>query len=88
MQKYNAELYRNADDIAKFLSDANPNWSRKDLQDLLYTHLKFITDQATARIAKDWKADILAFDKGEDHIIKLADALAQGIVKQFPDRLK
>ncbi|MEK8129806.1 glycosyltransferase [Paenibacillus filicis] len=88
LNKYNKEWYRNADDIAKFLSGANPNWSQKDLQDLLYMHLKFVADQATARIKKDWKADIDAFDQGEDHILKLSDTLAEGIIKQFPDKFK
>lgn len=60
----NKEWHRNADDMAKFLSAANPNWSQKTQQEMLYTHLQFLTDQATARLKKDWKADILAFDKG------------------------
>ncbi|MGO4547716.1 glycosyltransferase [Paenibacillus sp. 2TAB23] len=88
LKKYNEEWHRNADDIAKFLSRANPNWSEKSFQDLLYTHLQLLTDQVTARISKDWKADIIAFDKGEDHIIMLADALAEGIIKQFPEKFK
>jgi hypothetical protein len=29
-----------------------------------------------------------AYDKGHLHILKLADALATGIAKQFPDKLK
>ncbi|GAB2697942.1 glycosyltransferase [Paenibacillus thermoaerophilus] len=88
LKRYNKEWYRNADDIAKFLSAANPNWTLKELQDLLYVHLQLLTDQVNARLMKDWKADILAFDKGEDHIIKLADTLTQGIVKQFPEKFK
>lgn len=84
----NKEWHRNADDIAKFLSAANPNWSQKTQQDMLYTHLKFVTDQVTARLQKDWKADILAFDKGEDHMVMYADMLTDGIIKQFPDKLK
>lgn len=79
----NKEWYRNADDMAKLLSGANPNWSFKELQDLLYTHLKLLTEDAMARLKKDWNGSIAAFDKGEDHLIKLADALSKGIIKQF-----
>ncbi|WP_179863237.1 hypothetical protein [Bacillus pseudomycoides] len=43
-------------------------------------------DQVVARLKKDWDAVILAFDKGEDHIIKLADTLTEGIIKQFPQK--
>nr|WP_240968130.1 glycosyltransferase [Paenibacillus aquistagni] len=82
----NKEWYRNADDIAQFLSSANPNWTKKEIQDLMYVHLQLLTDQVVARLKKDWKADIAAFDKGEEHIIKLADTLTEGIMKQFPDK--
>ncbi|WP_179863354.1 hypothetical protein [Bacillus pseudomycoides] len=43
-------------------------------------------DQVVARLKKDWDAEILAFDKGEDHIIKLADTLTEGSIKQFPQK--
>ena len=88
LEKYNKEWYRNADDIAKFLSSANPNWSNKTVRELLYVHLQLLTDAVTARIKKDWDADINAFDKGEEHIIMLADALTEGIIKQFPGQFK
>ncbi|WP_419096249.1 glycosyltransferase [Sutcliffiella tianshenii] len=86
VNKHNKEWYQNADDIAKFLSQANPNWKEQDLKDLLYMHLALVTDDVVARIKKDWDADIIAFDKGEEHIIVLADALSDGIVKQFPEK--
>ncbi|OCT16238.1 glycosyltransferase [Paenibacillus pectinilyticus] len=88
LAKYNKEWHRNADDISKFLSGANPNWSMKSQQDMLYTHLQLVTDQVVARLKKDWKADILAYDKNEDHMIMYADMLADGIIKQFPDKFK
>ncbi|MDR6552548.1 glycosyltransferase [Paenibacillus qinlingensis] len=88
LAKFNKEWYRNADDLAKFLSGANPNWSQKEQQDMLYGHLKLITEQVTARLKKDWNADILAYDKGEDHMIMYADMLSDGIIKQFPDKFK
>ncbi|MBO9130043.1 glycosyltransferase [Bacillus sp. 165] len=88
LEKYNKEWYKNADDIANLLSSVNPNWSNTELKELLYTHLKMVTDEAVARIKQDWQGNIIAFDKGEDHIIVLADALTKGIVKQFPNKFK
>ncbi|WP_206197375.1 glycosyltransferase [Peribacillus frigoritolerans] len=85
-KKFHAEWYKNADDIAKFLSSANPNWSEKELKEALYMHLQFITDDVTARLKKDWNASILAFDKGLDHLLMMADVLSAGIMKQFPDK--
>ncbi|MBD2870280.1 glycosyltransferase [Paenibacillus arenilitoris] len=86
--KANKEWYRNADDIAKFLSDANPNWSNQQLREMLHVHLQLLWADMEARLKKDWDASIAAFDKGEDHIIMLADVLADGIIKQFPDKFR
>ncbi|MGF7047870.1 hypothetical protein J2T13_002376 [Paenibacillus sp. DS2015] len=86
VEKYNKEWHRNADDIAKFLSSANPNWSNQELKDMLYVHLQFVTDALTSRLKKDWDADIVAYDKGKEHMIMFADVLTKGIVKQFPDQ--
>ncbi|MDI4647806.1 glycosyltransferase [Cohnella hashimotonis] len=84
--KLEADWHRNADDIAKFLSGANPNWSFKTLQDMLYTHLQLITEIVLDCLKGDWKGDIAATDKNEIHMIHLADILTEGIVKQFPDK--
>lgn len=86
LENNNKLWYENADKIADFLSAANPNYSNKELKDMLHKHLKFVTDQVVARINKDWKADITAYDKGEDHMIHFADIISEGIIKQFPDK--
>lgn len=86
VKKLEADWHKNADDIAKFLSDANPNWQFKELQDMWYTHLQYITEIVLNRLKGDWKADIAATDKNEIHMIHLADILTEGIVKQFPEK--
>jgi hypothetical protein len=88
LNKYNAEWHRNADDIARFLASANPNWNARLLQDMLYTHLKLITDQVVARLKKDWQANIHAIDQNEIHMINFADVLSDGIIKQFPKQFQ
>lgn len=88
LDKYNKLWYENADEIADFLSSANPNYSNKTLKDMLHKHLQFVTEQVVARLNKDWKADISAYDKGEDHMIMFSDILIDGIIKQFPDKFK
>jgi hypothetical protein len=47
-------------------------------------HLSTTTDEVVARLNKNWEADVRAFDAVYDHILHMADALADGIVKQFP----
>lgn len=86
LEKLQKDWHRNADVIAKFLSAANPNWSFKELQDMLYTHLEYITEIVVSCLKGDWKADIAATDKNEIHMIHLADILTEGIIKQFPEK--
>lgn len=52
-EKYNKEWYRNGDDIAAFLSKANPNLSMKTLKDMFYVHLQLLTNNVSARLKKD-----------------------------------
>lgn len=77
---------RNAEEIATFLSGANPHWPRKDVLDLLNLHLTLTKDEVVARLEKTWDKDVAAFDEIYTEILTLSDALSDGIVKQFPDR--
>jgi hypothetical protein len=79
---------QNATDIADFLSKANPNWARATLVDLMKMHLSTTTNEVVARLNKNWEADVRAFDEVYSHILKMSDALAEGIVKQFPDKFR
>jgi hypothetical protein len=79
-----AKWKANGDDIAAFLSSANPNWPRATLQEMMRKHLSTTTDVVVARLNKQWDADVRAYDIVYDHIIAMADALSDGIIKQFP----
>ncbi|MFD1177567.1 glycosyltransferase [Paenibacillus puldeungensis] len=85
-EKYKLDWYWNAKDIAVFLSKLNPNWPAKQLQELLEKHLQLVTDDLNARLNKDWPADIAFFDQVQEHLIRFADVLANGIAKQFPQK--
>ncbi len=80
--------HANAGDIATFLSGANPNWPRGAVVSMMNEHLALTTQEAVARLQKNWTADIAAFDKIFDQAMMMADALTDGIVKQFPDRFR
>ncbi|MEH7156856.1 glycosyltransferase [Neobacillus drentensis] len=86
LKKYNAAWYKNADQIADFLSTANPNWNKNVVKQLFHAHLNMLTQNVVARLKKDWNGDIRAFDEGEIHIMKIADVLSDGIIKQFPQK--
>jgi hypothetical protein len=85
-KKYNAAWHKNADDITNFLTKANPNYNKKELNEMLYMHLKLITDGVVAKLNKDWRANIEALDKNEEHLLHMSDAIADGIIKQFPNK--
>ena len=78
----------NAVDIATFLSKANPNWPKNALVDMMKKHLSTTTAEVVARLTHDWDADVKAYDAVYSHILMMADALSDGIVKQFPDKFK
>lgn len=86
VKQKNKEWFRNADDIAAFLSSANPNLKNEDLKKMLYMHLDLVTDDLKASLEKDWEARIVSIDEGVTHIILMSDAIAEGIVKQFPEK--
>jgi len=78
----------NADEIAVFLSGANPNWNKDELTKSLHKHLELTTGEVVSRLNKDWKADINSYDKGHEHMLMFSDTLADGVQKQFPDKFK
>jgi hypothetical protein len=85
-KKYNTEWFKNADDITNFLTAANPNYNKKELNEMMYMHLKLITDGVVAKLNKDWNANIAALDKNQEHLMHMSDFLAEGIIKQFPNK--
>jgi hypothetical protein len=85
-QRQDQRWSQNAEEIAAFLSGANPNWPKNDVVDLLSVHLKLTKDEAVARLTGKWDDDVSAFDDIFTEIMTVSDTLADGIVKQFPDR--
>ncbi|NKE03923.1 glycosyltransferase [Mesobacillus selenatarsenatis] len=88
LNQLNKEWYRNADDIAAFLSSANPNLKIDELKKLLYAHLELVADDLNASLKKDWQARIVSIDDGMTHIIMMSDVISEAVVKQFPDKFK
>jgi hypothetical protein len=84
-----AAWYRNGDEIARFLSTANPrNWRFAKVRGLMRGHLDLTLEEAAARLQGEFPADIRAYDRIHDHILMFADVLSNGIIKQFPKRFR
>ena len=81
--------FANADQIAGFLSEANPkSWPRGEMQKMMRDHLNLTTEEAVARLQGNWAADIAAYDKVHEQILHMADMLSAGIVSQHAGKFK
>ncbi len=79
--------YANADDIATFLSNANPkNWPLDEMKAHMGMHLDTTLDEAVARLSGDWTGDVAAYDKVHSLILDLSETLSDGLVAQFPGK--
>ena len=85
-QQADAKWKKNGEEIAGFLAKATPTWPRATLADMMNKHLATTTDEVVARLTKNWAADVKAYEAVYEHILMMSDALADGIVKQFPQK--
>jgi hypothetical protein len=81
--------YANANQIADFLTNANPHsWPLAMTTKMMKVHLALTTEEAVARLQGKWAADIAAYDKVHNEILEMSDMLSSGLVAQFPDRFR
>lgn len=80
------QLLANADQIATFLSGANPNLPAETLRGLLTAHGSHHVQQIQQFKAGQYEQEARTWAAMKDHVYVIADALAGAIAKQFPDR--
>lgn len=77
--------YANADQIAHFLSAANPkNWPLDQMQSMMKTHLDLTLKEAVDHLQGHYSADIADYDQVHLEILSMADMLSSGLIAQFP----
>jgi hypothetical protein len=82
-----AAWYANANQIAAFLSRANPHsWPLPMMRTMMKQHLALTTKEAVARLQGNWTADVRAYDQVHAEILSMSHMLSSGIVRQFPRR--
>jgi hypothetical protein len=82
-----AAWYANANQIAAFLSRANPHsWPLPMMRTMMKRHLDLTTNEAVARLKGNWTADVRAYDQVHAEILSMSHMLSSGIVRQFPGR--
>jgi len=83
------DWFANADQIADFLSAANPhNWPRSQMRQMMRDHLNLTLAEATDQLQGHYGQSVADYDRVEDEILKMADALSDGIAKQFPNKVR
>jgi hypothetical protein len=83
-----SKLLANASEIAAFLGGANPNLPVETLKGLLAAHGSHHVQQIGEFKAKQWDAEAKTWAAMTHHMYVIADALADGIAKQFPDKFR
>jgi len=87
IQAASDKWYANANDIAAFLSSANPtNWPLGTMQSEMKMHLDLTTTEAVDQLKGNYAASVADYDKVHAEILGMADILSTGIVNQFPDK--
>ena len=81
------QLTSNANEIAVFLSGANPYLSKDTLGEMLLAHGAQHIEQIQEFAAKNSAAEVKTQAVMKAHILALADALAEAIAKQFPTKV-
>ena len=77
----------NADHIAAILNSVNPRfWKLGAMKAEMHMHLRLTAQEAVAHLQGRWTADVAAYDAVHRHILHMSDALANGIIEQFPSR--
>jgi len=89
MTDANKRWYTNADEIAAFLSAANPkSWPVGEMKQMMREHLDLTTAEVVAHLKGNWADDVAAYDKIHSQILQMADMLTNGIIKQYPAKFK
>ena len=75
-----------AGDFGAFINAANPNLPKDVVAGLVKTHIVTLKDVIDAQAAGDPKGTYAKARDAAGHMKMIADPLADGIVKQFPER--
>lgn len=78
--------YTNADAIAAFLSEADPeHWPLDGMTAHMRSHLDLTLEEAVARLEGRHEDEVRAYDRVHADILTLADMLSDGIIARFPE---
>lgn len=77
----NRQWYINADKMAEAFGNISPAYNREELRSMLYEHLDLTTGEVSMRLARNYPADIEAFNKVEREAMIMADYFSAGLMR-------
>ncbi|HOZ97182.1 MAG TPA: hypothetical protein PKY86_01560 [Niabella sp.] len=78
---------KNAQDIADFLSAANPKqWPKNEMREMMSGHISQTTTYAVDLLKKDYQKAVANYELTNHHMMMMADMLSIGIANQFPEK--
>jgi len=81
--------YANANQIADFLSAANPRfWPDTTMREAMKEHLDQTLAEAIDELSGNYPASVNDYEAIHLHILAMADLLSSGIMNQFPARFR
>ena len=81
-------MFDNAEQIATFLSTANPHLPIDALRGMLLAHGGHHVVQIQQLQNNEYKEEVQTWDAMKDHMYSIADAMTYALAKQFPARFK
>ncbi len=83
------DWYANAQDIADFLSAANPkSWPASATRPMMKMHIDQTTAYAVHLLKGEYAAAVKQYGEARHHMIEMADVLSAGIMSQFPNKFQ
>lgn len=74
------QLYQNADELAKFLSQINVYWDESQWKYLLYQFIRLLIDEVVATLAGNYEQEIIIFNRLDDITDIMGSYMARGII--------
>ena len=80
------DWYHNAEQMSAAFHALNPQYSYDVLHEMFDTHLALTTREVNMRLARDYPADINAFNQVEREALQMADYFSYGLMRAFPQK--
>ncbi|HKM35203.1 MAG TPA: LysM domain-containing protein [Lachnospiraceae bacterium] len=83
IEELDRQMTQNVENIARYLSNANPKYNYDELLRGLKMHLVTTKREIQAALNNNYSEEVRLFDENTNQVLQLADYLTQGLISQF-----